>query len=95
MAASTQAWEAWVKHEIRARLRAEREAVDGPARLPTWLAPVATKHRAALDELCAEVAVLRNEFAEYRAEAKVRGALDDVQARLAKLETPPRLKAMG
>ena len=26
-------------------------------------------------------------------EAKVRGALDDVQARLAKLETPPRLKA--
>jgi len=27
--------------------------------------------------------------------AKVRGSLDDVQARLAKLETPPRLKAMG
>jgi hypothetical protein len=26
---------------------------------------------------------------------KLRGALDDVQARLAKLETPPRLKAMG
>ena len=30
-----------------------------------------------------------------RAEAKVRGSLDDVQARLAKLETPPRLKAAG
>jgi hypothetical protein len=28
-------------------------------------------------------------------EAKVRGTHDDMQARLAKLETPPRLKAMG
>jgi hypothetical protein len=27
--------------------------------------------------------------------AWLRGALDDVQAQLAKLETPPRLKAVG
>ena len=32
---------------------------------------------------------------ELRAEAKVSPAPDEVQARLAKLETPPRLKAMG
>ena len=59
------------------------------------LAGVEKKHKAALDELRTEVAALRNELAECRAEAKVRGTLDDVQARLAKLETPPRLKGDG
>ena len=59
------------------------------------LGPIEKKHRVALDELRTEVAALRNELAECRAEAKVRGSLDDVQARLAKLETPPRLKAAG
>ena len=36
--------------------------------------------------LIAEVTALRNELAELRAEAKGRGAIDDVQARLDKIE---------
>ncbi len=43
----------------------------------------------------AEVALLKSELAEMRAEAKVRGAVDDLQARLAKLETPSRLKTVS
>ena len=42
-----------------------------------------------------QLAALKAEVAELRAEGKVRGSLDEVQARLAKLETPPRLKAAG
>ena len=42
-----------------------------------------------------ELAALKSELAELRAEAGVRGTVDDLQARLAKLETPPRLKGVG
>ena len=59
------------------------------------LAPIEKEHKAALDELRAEVAALKSELSELRAEAKVRSAIDDVQARLAKLETPTRLRASG
>ncbi len=82
----------WVRYIRRQLDKRERLMTDAIADV---IAPIEKKHRAALDALRAEVALLKSEVAELRAEAKLRGSLDDLQARLAKLETPPRLKAAG
>jgi hypothetical protein len=56
----------------------------------TWLPLASTpSHRSVLH---GDSSALERSF-QLRAEAKVRGSLDEMQARLAKLETPPRFKA--
>ena len=58
---------------------------------------VEKRHAEALDEVRQELAALKRELAEVRAEAKVRGAIDDVQARLDKIEQTarPALRTIG
>ena len=50
------------------------------------LGSIEEKHNAALDEMRAEVATLKREVSELRAEARVCGSLDELQARLDKIE---------
>ena len=90
---STRAWAQWVDGRIKGSRVASEASVAGA--VADVLAPIEKEHKAALDELRAEVAALKSELSELRAEAKVRSAIDDVQARLAKLETPTRLRASG
>jgi hypothetical protein len=59
------------------------------------LGSIQKKYKAAVDELRSEVTTLKREVVGLRAEAKLRGTLDDMRARLEKLETPPRLRAMS
>ena len=90
---STQAWEAWVNGRIKSQVEKRERAMCGA--IADVIAPIEKKYQTQLDELRTEVATLKRLVSEMHAEAKVRGALDEVQARLAKLETPPRLKAAG
>ena len=89
MTDTTQIWETWVD----ARIKASEAALSGA--VADVIGGIQKQNQAAFDALRAEAAALKSEVSELRAEARLRGSLDDVQARLAKLETPPRLKAAG
>jgi hypothetical protein len=91
-AAMTQPTDAWIDY-IRRQLDKRERSMSGA--IADLLGPIEKQHKAALYELRVELAALKGELAELRAEAKVRGALDDVQARLDMLETPPRLKTVS
>ena len=84
MTDTAQIWETWVKAKIKASREASEVAMSGA--VADVLGPIEEKHKAALDELRTEVTILRNEICQLRSEVKVRGALDDVQQRLDKIE---------
>ena len=87
-------WKASVRSTMKADLQKSQLLVAN-SKIGEVLGRVENRHKEALDDLRAELAALRTEVSQLRAETKLCGALDDVQARLAKLETPPRLKAAG
>ena len=87
MTQPTDDWVRYIKRQLDSRERLMADCVGD------LLGGIEKKHKAALDALRSEVALLKRELAETRAEMGVRSAVDDLQARLAKLETPPRLKA--
>jgi ribosomal protein L29 len=61
------------------------------------LADIDRKHKSQLDEVRQELAVLKGQLAELRVEAKLRGSLDDMEARLLRMEARPtsaRLKSI-
>ena len=89
MTDTTQIWETWVD----ARIKASEAALSGA--VADVIGGIQKQNQAAFDALRAEAAALKSEVSELRAEARLRGSLDDVQARLAKLETPPRLRPLA
>jgi hypothetical protein len=87
----TDEWAQWVNGRIKASRKASEAVLTGA--IADVLGDFQKQNKVALDDLRTEVAALKREVSELRAEAKVRGSLDDVQARLEKLETPTRLRA--
>ena len=88
MTQATDGWVGYIKRQIDKRERAMEGAVADVVGIESKARQkLEAEHAVTRQELLA----LKRELAELRGEFKMRAALDDLQARLAKLETPPRL----
>ena len=83
--------EAWVRDQIQQSRKASEAAIIGGVAdaMGDLFREARTNAETEIAVLRAEVTALKAELVELRAESKLRGSLDDMQARLAQLEAPP------
>ena len=108
--ANTEAWQNWIRAEIRTNQKASGRVMEGAiadviGEVQKALKSEITSEREARQKADVEISVLRqdltsirHELAELKGELKTRSALADMETRLARMETSPtpaRLKTVS